>query len=263
MDKKLAHYSQLPHPQHVFILLLITFGLVNIIPILLETTGLLSLVSRWQLLVAEILIILPTLGFIIIRKYSFSAVFRLKKVDNRLLLLAAAMAPLLTILFEEIDRQLQYIVTMPADLAETYYEAFAVNSVSDVIFLFITVVVLAGFFEEIIFRGLLQKTLESYLDVTRAVLVSAFVFALMHGNPFAVVQIVLLGVLIGVLVWRADSVWPAIVIHAMHNLLSLVLINSKSMANLIEWHGHVNPLILFFCSFFLYLCIKVFYRFTE
>ena len=69
-------------------------------------------------------------------------------------------------------------------------------------------------------RGVLMGVLRKYGDGF-AIIVSALVFGLMHGNlvqiPFAFV----LGLFFGYAVIRTGTIWTAVVIHFLNNLLSV------------------------------------------
>lgn len=76
--------------------------------------------------------------------------------------------------------------------------------------------------EELAARGVVMQTLRKYGD-TFAVLCSAMVFAIMHGNlvqaPFAF----LAGVIIGYAVCISGSIWTGIIIHFLNNFYAVAL----------------------------------------
>ncbi|KAA3659311.1 MAG: CPBP family intramembrane metalloprotease [Calditrichaeota bacterium] len=256
--------TEWPPPKDVFFLLIITFGLLMVSPIVLDQLGILSMDSKWQLMLGECLIIVPALFYIRKKQLPAQVAFRLNKVQPPVLIISFAMAFPLTLLFEEINLIIEKFLPMPEEIVQLYKQFFTADTTSDWIFLLLIVVILAGVFEEMIFRGLLQQVLENALDITRAILATAFVFALMHGNPFAVVQIVFLGVIIGVLAWRSNSIWPAAVVHATNNLISIILVNTtEENLTFMEWHGHINPIFLIIAVALLYYLMKEFYRITE
>jgi membrane protease YdiL (CAAX protease family) len=72
------------------------------------------------------------------------------------------------------------------------------------------VVLAAPLIEELMFRGFFQRILEYRQgDITKSVLLSAMVFALIHFNPWWIVQIYLMGLFMGYMAWRTDSIWPS------------------------------------------------------
>jgi len=83
-------------------------------------------------------------------------------------------------------------------------------------------------------------------DITRAVILTSLSWALIHANPYWAVQIFVMGVIIGFLAWKTNSVFPGIIVHMVNNLISLIFINSD-MDSIIDWYltgGHVNPIML-------------------
>ena len=97
--------------------------------------------------------------------------------------------------------------------------------------------ILPAFIEEFVFRGIVMQPLRRYGDGF-AVVMSAIVFGLVHGNlvqiPFAMV----VGLIIGFFVVRSNSLWVGIVIHMVNNTVSVVLTllltqTSEAMGNLV------------------------------
>jgi membrane protease YdiL (CAAX protease family) len=72
--------------------------------------------------------------------------------------------------------------------------------------------------EELLFRGLTFATLGRY-----AVPGSAILFALAHGLPELLIQVLIAGLLLGELRRRTDSLWPGVATHATINLLGILL----------------------------------------
>lgn len=85
----------------------------------------------------------------------------------------------------------------------------------------VVIAVLPAFAEEFAFRGVVLGLLRPF-GQTFAVLGSAFVFGIMHGNivqiPFAFAG----GLVFGFVVVRTGSLWPAVLMHFLNNLLSYV-----------------------------------------
>jgi uncharacterized protein len=73
--------------------------------------------------------------------------------------------------------------------------------------------VLAGLAEELVFRGYLQRALLTRWRPGLAIGVSSVVFAVLHGDPGYDVFALPIGVFLGYMAWRADSIVPTIVCH--------------------------------------------------
>lgn len=85
-------------------------------------------------------------------------------------------------------------------------------------------VVMAPLFEEIVFRGIVQKGLiNNGVKPTLAIWIAAVVFGLVHGNPWQFVGAVLLGVAMGIVYHRTGSLLLPILLHAFNNLIGTLL----------------------------------------
>ncbi len=85
----------------------------------------------------------------------------------------------------------------------------------------VTVSVVPALCEEIAIRGAVMQPLRKYGD-TFAIVMSSFVFAMLHGNlvqaPFALI----VGMAIGYAVCLTESLWTGIAIHFVNNFYSVV-----------------------------------------
>lgn len=83
---------------------------------------------------------------------------------------------------------------------------------------------LAGFSEELFFRGALQRLINSTgLSVTAAIWISAIIFSAIHMQFYGFVPRMLLGVYFGYLLVWSGSVWLPVIVHAFNNSMFLVL----------------------------------------
>jgi membrane protease YdiL (CAAX protease family) len=83
--------------------------------------------------------------------------------------------------------------------------------------------VTAGFCEEIIFRGYLQRQFAAIANsMPLGVLLSAVVFGASHGYEGAsrMILIAIYGLMFGVLAWWRKSLRPGMMAHAWHDALS-------------------------------------------
>ncbi len=96
------------------------------------------------------------------------------------------------------------------------------GGIAGVVTSIIRVVVVAAVAEELTLRGYVMGNLRKYGDKF-AILVSAIVFALMHGNlvqaPFALIA----GFGIGYFTVKTGTVWTGIAIHAANNFISTAI----------------------------------------
>lgn len=99
--------------------------------------------------------------------------------------------------------------------------------------------VVAALTEEISMRGCILQPLRKHGD-TFAIVASACTFGLMHGNlvqaPFALI----VGIGLGYITVKTGSLWSAVIVHALNNLISTVIsyLNESSIMS----EGAVNLL---------------------
>ena len=85
-------------------------------------------------------------------------------------------------------------------------------------------IIIAPTIEEIIFRGFLQSALKNYFGGRYAILISASLFAAVHMDVFAFFQILILGMLLGYLYEKTQTLVASVVVHILHNSLTLVFL---------------------------------------
>lgn len=96
-----------------------------------------------------------------------------------------------------------------------------------------TYALLPGVVEELIFRGWLLGALRPFGE-RRALLLSALIFGLLHGNLTQVPFALLLGLVFGFITLRTGRLWPCMVIHALNNAMSVVLDHASNNLGLSE-----------------------------
>jgi membrane protease YdiL (CAAX protease family) len=82
---------------------------------------------------------------------------------------------------------------------------------------------LAGLCEELLFRGPVQASMLRKLPPWAAIGFAAIIFAAAHLDLHGFVIRALLGVLLGWMVWRSRSIFPAMVAHALFDSTQLAL----------------------------------------
>ena len=91
---------------------------------------------------------------------------------------------------------------------------------------YLTVGLLAPFCEELVFRGAILRSLLRWTPRHwLAISISALFFALIHANPAQMPHAFVIGLLLGWLYYRTDSIIPGIVYHWVNNSIAYVLYN--------------------------------------
>jgi membrane protease YdiL (CAAX protease family) len=251
--------SPFPPVKHTFFILIATILFFSLLGEIWK-----GLPVKWEMAILEISAIIPVLIYIRIRRYSFRQIFRWHPVSKSVLIVSACIGVGVTIVTEEINRLVQLVIPMPDALVETLEKVLIIQSISDLFIVIIGIVIVTGFVEEMLFRGFLQGAMEQVTDVTRAVLVTSLVFTLIHLNPWWAVEILVLGVLLGVMTWRTNSIFPAVMVHCVNNGLAILMVNTDP--SLLKWYyykDHVSPVWIVLSIVLIIWAFRLFYHFTE
>jgi membrane protease YdiL (CAAX protease family) len=82
----------------------------------------------------------------------------------------------------------------------------------------------APFGEELLFRGILYSMFRERWGIWLGVLVSSLLFGLIHGNLAVGLTGFLLGILTAIVFEYSDSLWTAVLVHALNNSIKIVLL---------------------------------------
>ncbi len=245
--------KQFPEPLEALLLVLAVFA-VSILSIYILSVLNQSDLSKPQTIIqnaryyyifgGSLFLIIPLL-YARLRHYPLRRVFRLNPVPLSVILVSLPVGFALTVLSDELDRLLGLIITIPQWVYDMMYPLKA-ESLSDWALILMGAVIIAAIAEEVLFRGFLQISLERKGDATRAVLLSALAWTLIHQNPYWAVEIFIMGIFIGFLAWRTNSIIPSVIVHALNNFIAVWMLNSKPEESMgwYEWHGHVSPMVL-------------------
>lgn len=83
-------------------------------------------------------------------------------------------------------------------------------------------VIMAPLEEELMYRVILQGTLQRYLSPTASIVISSSLFSAVHGFPDAV-GLFPLALILGFLYWRTGSYWAVVTTHAAFNGVTVLL----------------------------------------
>jgi uncharacterized protein len=190
---------------------------------------------RWSTLLGQILfMLLPTVLLTRLRFGSILQPLRLhlpRPVD--LLLAVIALLALQQVLqgymlLQEaipLPSKVQQLVDMLKELfEETYRMLVSAQSPGELLFVVVTVALVPAVCEELLFRGLVQRDLESAVGGGRSAVFTGIIFGLFHLNPLSVVPLIALGVFFGFLVYRSENITLAMVAHFLNNFLATVAV---------------------------------------
>lgn len=107
-------------------------------------------------------------------------------------------------------------------IAPPEYPEMLEPTVTSLILNIFVVAVLPALLEEMVYRGFILQTLRRYGD-GMAILVSAILFGLMHGNILQIPFAFLLGLVMGFLVVQTGNIWLAVALHFTNNTVAVLL----------------------------------------
>jgi CAAX protease family protein len=85
-------------------------------------------------------------------------------------------------------------------------------------------VLIAPICEEVFFRSFIFMGLRRGMPLTLAVVLSALLFAVAHGDPASSPVLLVIGLVLAIIRWRTYSIWPGIILHTLNNATSALLI---------------------------------------
>jgi membrane protease YdiL (CAAX protease family) len=173
------------------------------------------------ILVTEyIIILIPSVLLLVIRKYNVKQILRLNPVSflNLFIIMSImffSMWIVTVINFFNlwlINTIFGNVIIPPLPISET---PLLVN--------LLLIGVSAGVCEEVMFRGVIQRSFERF-GKTSSIVITAFLFGLFHMDFQKLIGTFLLGIIIGFIVYRTNSLYAGMFAHFVNNSIA-VLIN--------------------------------------
>jgi sodium transport system permease protein len=200
----------------------------------------LSLIERslvTMLVVTEFgVLLLPTVGLALVRKFPLAQTFSLRRPHWRSLLgstligLAASLA---------VGGLVSRIVTAPDEWNSEFMKMLQLDDQSPQLWkLWLVLALTPALCEETFFRGLMLSGLRRW-GPWAAIGISALLFGLLHGSLYRLLPTFILGLLLGYAVWRSGSLYCSVIIHVLNNGLIATLVWSEggkaSAAGPVPW----------------------------
>jgi membrane protease YdiL (CAAX protease family) len=198
--------------------LLVVSVLAAVVVLLLALGGVVpDMYTNYLVVVAlpEILLIVPLIVYMAVTKTGIRALMgnRTTPVQNLLAALAGVLlAPALTGFGTVLDWLFRLMGAHPPDTSMLNPQTLGQMFVS-----MLAVGVLAGVVEEPIFRGAVLRGIGSAAGRRAAVVLSALVFAAVHGDVVGLLPRFLIGLMLGYMAWRAGAVLPGVCLHIAYN----------------------------------------------
>ena len=114
----------------------------------------------------------------------------------------------------------------------------------------VSTVILAPIIEELLFRGLIFNRINSKWNGWLAIIISALLFAVLHGNLPQILNAFILGIGLGYFYNKYHNLWYCIIAHALNNFVSI-------MCQQINFHVNGNYTVDCIISKYIYITIII------
>jgi len=115
-------------------------------------------------------------------------------------------------------------VNMPTDLQDLVGIMQEADNSFYLVALVLLAVVIAPINEELLFRGGIFRFLNNRIPTALAMIISSILFALLHMNWFSFLPLIVLGCFLCLVTLKTGSLKPAMLMHALFNLNSILAI---------------------------------------
>jgi len=131
-----------------------------------------------------------------------------------------AVAALAMVALTVVIDPLTALIPMPDSVKNLFESVFLHTTLFESI---LATCILAPLLEELLCRGMMMRGIAHFSGPRAGILWSAFIFALIHLNPWQAIPAFALGLLFGWLYYRTGCLWLTIFLHCLNNSLSTVL----------------------------------------
>lgn len=114
-------------------------------------------------------------------------------------------------------------INPPLEIYSKLPEVFGKSFIGFVVAIFV-IVVIAPVVEEVFFRGFMYPAMKKQMGKVKAILLSSIIFALFHLQGWLAIPMIIMGVVLALLYEKFSSLGPPIILHALNNLVSVIII---------------------------------------
>jgi sodium transport system permease protein len=115
------------------------------------------------------------------------------------------------------------LISPPEEFAKKMETAIFGDGNRSIWLLLCAIAIVPAICEEIAFRGIILKGFLSRLSPWWSIILSSFLFALLHLSIYRFMPTFCLGLLLGYAVWKSGSLYVSIIMHALNNGMGVVL----------------------------------------
>lgn len=93
----------------------------------------------------------------------------------------------------------------------------------NIFFLILVIGIVVPFSEEFLFRGIVYKTLSKNITIPSTIIIQGILFGIFHGNLVQGFYTSLLGIILGFLTYKTQSLIPSIIAHMTNNIIAITI----------------------------------------
>jgi membrane protease YdiL (CAAX protease family) len=137
---------------------------------------------------------------------------------------------------------LQHIIDeLKAVFEETYRNLATAHSPGEFVFVVIVIALTPAICEEMLFRGLVQRSFEKVTVGVQGAVITGVIFAGFHLVPYSFVPLAVLGVFFGFIVYRTQNITVAISAHFFNNFVACTAVYLEMNDDFVAIAPHRTP----------------------
>lgn len=181
----------------------------------------------YQIIASVLFIFLPfAIAYVVLKKKKIAGILPMGTTYNKKAAVSLTMLCIPLMLFSTFA--INFVSTIIQNIIgvtfTTGVEDPAIIGVDGFLIATLSTAVLPAVLEEVIIRGIVMQPLRRFGDKF-AILASALIFGIMHGNMVQIPYTVVAGLFLGYLAIATGSLWPSIILHFVNNFYSVALLS--------------------------------------
>ncbi len=180
----------------------------------------------YQMIASVLFIFLPfAIAYFVLKKKKIAGILPMGTTYNKKAAISLTMLCVPLMLFSTFA--INFVSTIIQNIIgitfTTGVEDPAIIGVDGFLIATLSTAVLPAVLEEFIIRGIVMQPLRRFGDKF-AIVASALIFGIMHGNMVQIPYTVVAGLFLGYLAIATGSLWPSIILHFINNFYSVILL---------------------------------------
>ena len=183
--------------------------------------------KRWVSLVVEVAVyFLPVAVLIHLSKLREAHIFSVRgRINIGLGVLIIAVVAAYSVAASTLTEIADYIHPIPRPFVTTIIEVMRADSIPEFLGVVFVSAAVPAVAEELLFRGVVQPALVKRIGPTLGIILTSFLFAFYHLNPWTFLPLLVVGTLFGFLAYKTGTFWAGALAHFGNNLLAIVELN--------------------------------------